>query len=55
MGLPREFALIARHFRPLAGDGALDLSDDAALLTPPDRISAEAAARLGPILERARG
>lgn len=36
MGLPREFALIARHFRPLAGDGALDLSDDAALLTPPE-------------------
>jgi len=35
MSLPREFALIARHFRPLAGDGALDLSDDAALLTPP--------------------
>ncbi|MCA3363183.1 MAG: thiamine-phosphate kinase [Roseomonas sp.] len=35
MGLPREFALIARHFRPLAGDGALDLSDDAALLTAP--------------------
>ena len=35
MGLPREFALIARHFRPLAGDGALDLGDDAALLTPP--------------------
>jgi thiamine-monophosphate kinase len=35
MGLPREFALIARHFRPLAGEGALDLSDDAALLTPP--------------------
>lgn len=35
MGLPREFALIARHFRPLAGDGALDLSDDAALLDPP--------------------
>jgi thiamine-monophosphate kinase len=35
MGLPREFAMIARHFRPLAGDGALDLSDDAALLTPP--------------------
>jgi thiamine-monophosphate kinase len=35
MGLPREFALIAQHFRPLAGDGALDLSDDAALLTPP--------------------
>ena len=36
MGLPREFALIARHFRPLAGDGALDLRDDAALLTPPE-------------------
>ena len=35
MGLPREFALIARHFRPLAGEGALELGDDAALLTPP--------------------
>lgn len=35
MTLPPEFALIARHFRPLAGEGALDLSDDAALLTPP--------------------
>lgn len=34
-GLPPEFALIARHFRPLAGPGALDLSDDAALLDPP--------------------
>jgi thiamine-monophosphate kinase len=34
-GLPREFALIARHFRPLAGAGALDLGDDAALLDPP--------------------
>jgi thiamine-monophosphate kinase len=33
--LPPEFALIARHFRPLAGEGALDLGDDAALLTPP--------------------
>ncbi len=33
--LPGEFALIARHFRPLAGPGALDLGDDAALLTPP--------------------
>jgi thiamine-monophosphate kinase len=33
--LPAEFALIARHFRPLAGPGALDLGDDAALLTPP--------------------
>jgi thiamine-monophosphate kinase len=27
--------LIARHFRPLAGPGALELRDDAALLTPP--------------------
>lgn len=35
MSLPPEFALIARHFRPLAGEGALDLSDDAALLSPP--------------------
>lgn len=34
--LPAEFALIARHFRPLAGPGALDLRDDAALLSPPD-------------------
>ena len=33
--LPAEFALIARHFRPLAGPGALDLGDDAALLAPP--------------------
>jgi len=33
--LPVEFALIARHFRPLAGPGALDLTDDAALLVPP--------------------
>lgn len=33
--LPGEFSLIARHFRPLAGDGALDLADDAALLDPP--------------------
>ena len=32
---PAEFGLIARHFRPLAGQGALDLLDDAALLTPP--------------------
>lgn len=32
---PREFALIGRHFRPLAGPGALDLADDAALLAPP--------------------
>jgi thiamine-monophosphate kinase len=34
--IPAEFALIARHFRPLAGPGALDLGDDAALLTPPE-------------------
>lgn len=33
--LPAEFALIARHFRPLAGPGALGLADDAAVLTPP--------------------
>ncbi len=35
MNLPPEFALIARHFRPLAGEGALDLSDDAAVLDIP--------------------
>ena len=34
-GAPAEFSLIARHFRPLAGPGALDLLDDGALLTPP--------------------
>jgi len=34
-GLPPEFALIARHFRPLAGPGSLDLSDDAAVFAPP--------------------
>lgn len=34
-GLPGEFALIARHFRPLAGPGALDLGDDAAVFAPP--------------------
>lgn len=33
--LPAEFALIARHFAPLAGPGALGLGDDAALLDPP--------------------
>ena len=33
--LPAEFALIAKYFRPLAGPGSLDLSDDAAFLTPP--------------------
>jgi thiamine-monophosphate kinase len=35
MAIPAEFDLIARHFRPLAGPGALDLRDDAALLMPP--------------------
>lgn len=37
MALPAEFALIARHFRPLAEGvpGALALADDAALLDPP--------------------
>lgn len=34
-GLPGEFDLIARHFRPLAGPGALDLADDAAVFAPP--------------------
>ena len=33
--IPAEFGLIARHFRPLAGPGALDLLDDAAVLMPP--------------------
>ncbi len=33
--LPEEFARIARHFRPLAGAGALALADDAAVFTPP--------------------
>jgi len=38
MTLPPEFSLIARHFLPLAGEGALDLSDDAAILdVPPGR------------------
>jgi thiamine-monophosphate kinase len=36
--LPPEFALITRHFRPLAGPGSLDLTDDAAVLAlPPGR------------------
>jgi thiamine-monophosphate kinase len=35
MSLPPEFSLIARHFRPLAGEGSLDLGDDAALFDPP--------------------
>ncbi|WP_130729970.1 thiamine-phosphate kinase [Komagataeibacter xylinus] len=34
-GLPAEFGFIARVFRPLAGNGALDLRDDAAVFTPP--------------------
>ena len=33
--IPAEFSLIARHFRPLAGPGALNLLDDAAVFTPP--------------------
>lgn len=33
MDLPLEFQRIARHFAPLAGEGALGLSDDAAVLT----------------------
>jgi len=33
--IPAEFCLIARHFRPLAGPGALDLLDDAAVVMPP--------------------
>lgn len=32
---PAEFGLIARYFRPLAGPGALDLLDDAAVFAPP--------------------
>ena len=32
--LAEEFVRIARHFRPLAGPGGLDLADDAALLQP---------------------
>ncbi|UFN50755.1 thiamine-phosphate kinase [Roseomonas sp. OT10] len=35
MPLPPEFQRIARHFAPLAGEGALGLADDAALLDPP--------------------
>jgi thiamine-monophosphate kinase len=33
--LPNEFALIAKYFRPLAGPGALGLTDDAAVFVPP--------------------
>lgn len=32
---PAEFSLIARHFAPLAGPGALGLLDDAAVFAPP--------------------
>lgn len=35
MSLPSEFQFIRRHFRALAGEGALGLTDDAALLHPP--------------------
>ena len=35
MTLPVEFDRITRHFRPLAGPGALELGDDAAVLVPP--------------------
>jgi thiamine-monophosphate kinase len=33
--LPKEFELISRHFTHLAGPGALGLTDDAAVITPP--------------------
>ena len=33
--IPAEFDLIYKYFRPLAGPGALDLGDDAAIFTPP--------------------
>ena len=37
--LPAEFAMIARHLRPLAGPAALDLADDAALVDlPPGQL-----------------
>lgn len=35
MIVPGEFSLIARHFRALAGEGALALTDDAAVFAPP--------------------
>ena len=34
MNLAAEFSFIARHFRPLSGPGSLELTDDAAVLTP---------------------
>ena len=42
--LPREFDLIARHFRPLAGPGALRLADDAAVFVPPAGLALVVAA-----------
>ena len=33
--LPTEFDRIARHFRPIAGAGSLNLEDDAAVFAPP--------------------
>lgn len=33
--VPPEFGFIARHFRPLGGPGALNLTDDAAAFAPP--------------------
>ena len=35
--IPAEFSLIYKHFRPLAGPGALSLGDDAAVFAPPAR------------------
>ena len=35
MELPGEFVRIARYFKPLAGPGALELGDDAAVFAPP--------------------
>jgi thiamine-monophosphate kinase len=35
MALPVEFARIAKHFAPLAAEGGLGLTDDAAVVTPP--------------------
>jgi thiamine-monophosphate kinase len=35
MALPPEFSRIARHFRPIAGPGSLNLTDDAAVFAPP--------------------
>ena len=42
--LAGEFAMIARHFRPLAGPGALELGDDAAVFDPPPGLRMVAAA-----------